>query len=118
MAPSTALQKTSTHRSGALNRRARDSRPAGATRHLRDLRGVGTSIEANLNRLGVRTVEELARRDGDSLHEALCDLTKTRQDPCVLDTFRCAVAQARNPKLPVEQCNWWWWSRQRKSATI
>jgi hypothetical protein len=116
MSPSAALQKTLTRHSGNTNRPAGDARVVGDTRHLRDLRGIGVSIEANLKQLGVRTVGELARHDGDSLYEALCELSRTRQDPCVLDTFRCAVAQARNPKLPVEQCNWWWWSRQRKSA--
>jgi hypothetical protein len=110
MSPSAALQKTLTRHS------VNTIRPGGDARRLRDLRGIGISIEANLKQLGVRTVADLARHDGDSLYEALCALTGTRQDPCVLDTFRCAVAQARNPKLPVEQCNWWWWSRQRKSA--
>jgi hypothetical protein len=116
MSSATAVQKTLTNRSAARTRSKAKSKVAGDTRRLRDLRGVGVSIEANLKQLGVSTVGELARQDGDSLYEALCELTKTRQDPCVLDTFRCAVAQARNPKLPVEQCNWWWWSRQRKSA--
>jgi hypothetical protein len=110
MSPSTLVQRTSTRRAGA----SQDSTSDG--RRLRDLRGVGPSIEADLRQLGVGSVRELAQRDGDSLYEGLCDLTGTRQDPCVLDTFRCAVAQARNPKLPVEHCNWWWWSRQRKSA--
>ena len=110
MSPSTAVQRTSTRRTVILKDRAGDDR------RLRDLRGVGPSIEADLRRLGVGSVTELSRRDGHSLYEALCDITKTRQDPCVLDTFVCAVAQARNPELPVEQCNWWWWSRQRKSA--
>jgi len=27
-----------------------------------------------------------------------------------------AVAQARDPFLPAEQCRWWYWSRQRKAA--
>lgn len=116
MPSSAALKKPLARRSVATKRSAGDPHSAVDTRRLRDLRGVGISIEANLNQLGVRTVGELARRDGDLLYEALCDLTNTRQDPCVLDTFRCAVAQARNPKLPVEQCNWWWWSQQRKSA--
>jgi Pathogenicity locus len=110
MLPSTVPQKTLTRRPSAK------SEPQRETRRLRDLRGVGARIEADLRQLGVDSVRELARRDGASLYEALCDLTKSRQDPCVLDTFRCAVAQARNSKLPVEQCNWWWWSRQRKAA--
>jgi hypothetical protein len=24
------------------------------------------------------------------------------------------VAQARDPRLPAEQCQWWYWSRHRK----
>jgi hypothetical protein len=86
-------------------------------RRLRDLRGVGPSIEANLRDLGVATVAQLATRDGHELYAALCRKTHTRQDPCVLDTFRCAVAQARDPRLPADQCNWWWWSRQRKALS-
>jgi nucleotidyltransferase/DNA polymerase involved in DNA repair len=84
------------------------------TRKLRDLAGIGKSIEANLHSLGVNSVTALASRDGDELYEQLCVKTRTRQDPCVLDTFRCVVEQARNPRLPADQRNWWWWSRQRK----
>jgi hypothetical protein len=87
-------------------------------RRLRDLAGVGRSIEADFHSLGIRSVSELAKSDGDELYRRLCDTTGTRQDPCVLDTFRCAIAQARNPRLPVEQRNWWWWSRQRKQGRL
>jgi predicted RecB family nuclease len=86
------------------------------TRTLRDLRGVGKSIEADLQRLGVTTVAKLARSDGRKLYDRLNQLTGVRQDPCVLDTFHCAVAQARDPHLPPEKANWWWWSRERKRA--
>jgi hypothetical protein len=88
------------------------------TRQLRDLAGIGKSIEANLRSLGVTCVADLALRDGDGLYRQLCERTQTRQDPCVLDTFRCAVAQARSPRLPAAQRNWWWWSRQRKSGKL
>jgi len=84
------------------------------TRGLRDLRGVGKSIEGDLKLLGVKTVAQLARSDGQDLYERLNKLTGARQDPCVLDTFNCAVAQARDPHLPPEKTNWWWWSRERK----
>ncbi len=65
--------------------------------------------------LGIRSVDQLARSDGEKLYRRLERLRGMRQDPCVLDTFRCAVAQARNPHLPAEQKNWWYWSRVRKS---
>ena len=87
-------------------------------RRLRDLAGIGRSIEADLQSLGITTVPELASSDGDDLYRRLCDETGTRQDPCVLDTFRCAVAQARDPRLSSEQRNWWWWSRQRKLGKL
>jgi hypothetical protein len=86
------------------------------TRRLLDLQGVGKSIEADFHLLGISTVEELAAADGTDLYMRLNDLTGVRQDPCVLDTFRCAVAQARNRQLPEEQRNWWWWSRLRKTS--
>jgi hypothetical protein len=87
-------------------------------RRLRDLAGIGQSVESNLRLLGITTVDELARVSGDFLYSELCRATGVRQDPCVLDTFRCVVAQARNPALPVEERNWWWWSRQRKQGAI
>jgi hypothetical protein len=64
-----------------------------SVRQLRDLRGIGPAMIKDFEMLGIQTVA---------------------QDPCVLDTFRCAVAQAKDPLLPSEQTNWWYWSRIRK----
>ncbi len=61
--------------------------------------GIGKSIEANLLRMGVRSVAQLARQDGDALYRRLGEMEGVRQDPCVLDTFRCAVAQAQDPTV-------------------
>jgi hypothetical protein len=49
------------------------------------------------------------------LYRDLSKLTGRQQDICVLDVFRCAVAQAKDPALPAEQRQWWWWSRRRKA---
>lgn len=87
-------------------------------RKLRDLSGVGVSIEANLRLLGIASVADLAASDADNLYIKLAQVEGRPQDPCVLDTFRCAIAQARNPDLTLEQRNWWWWSRQRKLGAI
>jgi predicted RecB family nuclease len=84
-------------------------------RRLRDLRGIGPATMKVLKMLGVRSVSELARRDGKKLYRRWCELAGTRQDPCVEDTLVCAVAQARDPRLPAEQRNWWYWSRIRKA---
>ncbi len=90
---------------------------AGTISGLRRLRGVGPAILADLELLGVRSIEQLARQDGTKLYLKLCRKTGVRQDPCVLDALRCAVAQARDPNLPREQQDWWWWSRQRKASS-
>jgi hypothetical protein len=87
---------------------------ASGRRRLEDLVSVGPSIRRDLSALGVRTVEQLARRDPRVLYDRLCRQTGRRQDPCVLDTFRAAVAQAQDPDLPVEYAVWWFWSRVRK----
>ncbi len=65
--------------------------------------------------LNVRSVEQLAEEDGLELYERLNRQLGTRMDPCVLDTFRCAVAQAQNPRLSAEKKNWWYWSQKRKA---
>jgi hypothetical protein len=49
------------------------------------------------------------------MYDKLCKMTGQRQDPCVLDTFEAAVAQAVDPRLPAEKCQWWYWSKIRKA---
>jgi len=83
-------------------------------RQLSDLVSIGPAMLRDFEKLGVRSVNELARRSPEKLYEQLCKVTGQSQDVCVLDTFRAAVAQARNPRLPAAQRNWWYWSRLRK----
>ncbi len=84
-------------------------------RQLRDLVSVGPAIARDFEMLGVRSVAQLAKRDPEKLYERLCEVTGQAQDICCLDVFRAAVAQARNPALPLEQRQWWYWSRVRKA---
>lgn len=85
-------------------------------RRLEDLSGIGLAMLADFERLGVKSVGDLARRDPRELYDRLCRITRTRQDPCVLDVLSCAVAQARDPRLPAARRRWWWWSRLRKAG--
>src|SRR6202049_4322108 len=85
-------------------------------RSLRDLVSVGPAIARDFELLGVRSVAQLARRNPEKLYEGLCRVTGQSQDICCLDVFRAAVAQARNPNLPIEQRPWWHWSRKRKAS--
>ena len=83
-------------------------------RRLEDLISVGPAMVRDFKLLGIRSVGQLSRRSPEKLYEKLCELTGQSQDICCLDVFRAAVAQARNPELPPEQCQWWYWSRLRK----
>ena len=84
------------------------------SRKLTDLISIGPAMLRDFELLGVHSVAQLARRDPQRLYESLCRVAPQHQDICCLDVFRAAVAQARDPQLPVEQCQWWYWSRQRK----
>lgn len=84
-------------------------------RHLQDLVSVGPAMLRDFELLGIRRVAQLARANPERLYEKLCRLTGKSVDICCLDVFAAAVAQARNPRLPARQRQWWYWSRQRKA---
>ena len=87
------------------------------TRKLGNLISVGPTMLRDFELLGIRSVAGLARQNPQRMYEKMERATGQRQDPCVLDTFCAAVAQAKNPRLAVEKCRWWWWSRQRKKRS-
>jgi hypothetical protein len=86
-------------------------------RHARDelqaLPAIGPSLAADLRLLGVTSIASLALRDPERLYARLCDITKSKQDPCVLYTFRCAVYAARTPRPDPELLKWWNWMERR-----
>ncbi len=84
------------------------------TRQLADLISIGPAMLRDFEILGVRSVAQLAGQDPLRLYEKLRRIAPQHQDICCLDVFRAAVAQARDPRLPAEQCQWWYWSRKRK----
>ena len=85
------------------------------SRELSQLISIGPAMLRDFKLLGINSVAELARQDPEKLYAKLSRVTGQRQDICVLDTFRAGVEQARNPRLPAEQCQWWYWSRRRKA---
>ncbi|WP_208294738.1 helix-hairpin-helix domain-containing protein [Nitratidesulfovibrio liaohensis] len=94
-------------------------RPASRPAHpLAGLRSVGPATRRDLDLLGVRTLAELAAADPQELYDRLCALTGQRHDPCVLDVFACAVAQARDPHLPDALRDWFAWTPHRKAGTL
>src|SRR5262245_38846452 len=84
------------------------------TRQLKDLVSIGPAMLEDFELLGIHTVAQLSRRNPQRMYRALCRIKKQTLDPCCWDVFVAAVAQARDPNLPVEQKQWWYWSRVRK----
>ena len=84
---------------------------------LQQLPAIGPSMARDLRRLGIRSVNDLARRDPERLYARLCAISGVRQDPCVLYTFRCAVYAARTEKPDPELLKWWQWKGRTQSTS-
>lgn len=83
-------------------------------RKLEDLVSVGPATMRDFALLKINSIEQLAKQDPQKLYLKLCKITGLRHDPCCEDVFSAAVAQARDPKLPKQKCQWWYWSKIRK----
>lgn len=77
------------------------------------LGSVGPAAAQDLWDLGCRSLPELTAHDPVRMYQALCVKVGVDLDPCVEDVFRCAIAQVRDPNLPVERRNWWVWKPLR-----
>jgi len=84
-----------------------------ALSEFQTLDSVGPASAEDLWRLGYRGLADLVGADPADMLRRMQELTGSRQDPCVEDVFRCAVAQVQFPDLPVGQRQWWAWSGQR-----
>src|SRR5260370_36884457 len=85
-------------------------------RKLSDLISVGPAMLRDFEILGVRSVSHLARRNPERLYESLYRVAPQHQDICCFDVFRAAVAEAKDPQLPADQCQWRYFSRNRKRS--
>jgi len=99
---------------GTVRSRQQAQGPRDDIRQLGDLISIGPAMMRDFELLGIRSVGQLAKQNPQRMYTRLGRVTGQRQDPCVLDTFCAAVAQARNARLPAEQCQWWYWSGKRK----
>lgn len=85
-------------------------------RRLIDLVSVGPATVDDLSLLGIEAVDQLIGKDPFELYERLCKKTGKRHCICVADVFAAAIAQAEDPALPFEQCQWSYYSQRRKSS--
>jgi nucleotidyltransferase/DNA polymerase involved in DNA repair len=77
---------------------------------LGQLRNIGKAMLKDFEALGITSVRQLARCNADTLYARIQDLTHTRHDPCVWDTYAAAIHQAKTgDALP-----WWDFTKVRK----
>lgn len=85
---------------------------------LRALPAIGPSLAQDLYSLGYRAPADLVGADPLEMYRRLEALSGGSQDPCVLDTFRCAVYAASTPDPDPERLKWWTWSRLRLAGEL
>ncbi len=78
---------------------------------LETIPGVGKSIAADLQAIGINRVADLRGKDPQALYEKSNRVAGVVQDPCLLYTFRCAVYYANTPpdRRDPEKLKWWNW---------
>jgi hypothetical protein len=74
-----------------------------------DLPNVGKAFAGDLTLLGFTSPEQLKGQDPVQLYDRLCELTRTRQDPCVLDTLISITRFMDGDKARV----WWDYTPER-----
>ena len=77
---------------------------------LTDLPNIGPAMARDLRLLGFEHPSQLAGQDPHHLYDRLCELTGTRQDPCVLDVF-VSVTRFMDGEEPRP---WWFYTPERK----
>ena len=81
-----------------------------SVRQLEDVPNIGPSLASSLRQIGIERPRDLVGRDPCQLYQSLCRVTRTRQDPCVLDVFIAAVRFMEGaPARP-----WWHYTAGRK----
>lgn len=83
-------------------------------RQLKDLISVGNAVLKDFKILRITSVNSLSKKDATTLYLQLCQITNRQHDICVKDVFSAAIAQSRDPHLPLEKCQWWYWSKLRR----
>lgn len=79
-------------------------------RSFTDLPNVGKAFAEDLTLLGFTSPSELKGEDPLRLYDRMCELTRTRQDPCVLDTLMSITRFMDGEKARP----WWEYTPERK----
>ncbi len=77
---------------------------------LQQIPNVGPRMESDFIQMGIKTPKMLKGKNPFKLYQYICEITKTRHDPCVLDTYMAAVDFMNGG----EAVPWWEFTAIRK----
>ncbi|MCJ7855197.1 helix-hairpin-helix domain-containing protein [Lachnospiraceae bacterium NSJ-143] len=76
---------------------------------LRNIPGVGQTIEQDLINIGINSVNDLCGADPEELYIKDALFKGQKSDRCLLYVFRLAVYFAENDIHDEEKLKWWYW---------
>ena len=76
---------------------------------LKNIPGVGKSIEQDLINIGIEQISDLVGKDPEELFNKSCLVKGFKEDRCLLYVFRLAVYFAENENKEAEKLKWWYW---------
>ena len=76
-----------------------------------DLPNVGAATAADLRVLGFHSPADLIGQDPYSMYNRLCEITRVRHDPCVIDVFLSITHFMDGGRAK----SWWSFTDQRKA---
>lgn len=77
---------------------------------LEEIPNIGPSLADDLRTIGIKHPDDLKGKDGIVLYKKLNQVTGSRHDPCVADTFLAAVDFMNGGRARP----WWTFTAQRK----
>ena len=86
------------------------ARTAAEVKKFTDIPNIGPAMVRDFEQLGLKMPKDLKRKDAFRLYEKMCQISGTRQDPYVLDTYMAAIDFMNGaPARP-----WWHYTKTRK----
>jgi len=81
---------------------------------LTDLPNIGKAAESDLLLIGITHPNQLIEQDPIAMYHALCEKTRTKHDPCVLDVFISITRFMRGEDAKA----WWHYTAERQQMNI
>ena len=79
---------------------------------FQEIPNIGPAMAKDFKLLGLRIPADLKKQDPYKMYFKLCQVTKQKHDPCVLDVFISAVRFMQGYAVKP----WWFYTKERKKT--